>query len=201
MCILDEQMIFSEKKYFQFYSVCCIIISAKKSENFTRKEALHSFDAANKMRYSFSELQNPEFYSENRIPAHSDHRFFASTEEMLAGKTDLVFSLNGYWKFHHALNHSQVIDGFEKDECNCHCWADIPVPAHIQMEGYGHPQYANIQYPWDGYEAIEPGQLPQDFNPVASYVKYFYLPGSFDGKRVFISFQGAESCIALYLNG
>lgn len=153
------------------------------------------------MRYSFSELQNPEFYSENRIPAHSDHRFYASTEEMLAGKTDLVFSLNGYWKFHHALNHSQVIDGFEKDECNCHCWADIPVPAHIQMEGYGHPQYANIQYPWDGYEAIEPGRLPQDFNPVVSYVKYFYLPRNFDGKRVFISFQGAESCIALYLNG
>ncbi|MBE5778696.1 MAG: DUF4981 domain-containing protein [Clostridiales bacterium] len=153
------------------------------------------------MRYSTTELANPGFFSENRIPAHSDHSFYAGLDELASGKSSFVFSLNGYWKFHHALNAAQVVEGFEKPEYNCHCWADIPVPAHIQMEGYGHPQYVNVQYPWDGYQDIEPGQLPVDFNPVASYVKYFYLPKNMEGKRVFISFQGAESCIALYLNG
>lgn len=39
------------------------------------------------------------------------------------------------------------------------------------------------------------------FNPVASYVKYFHVPESMKGKRVFVSFQGAESGLALWLNG
>ena len=75
------------------------------------------------------------------------------------------------------------------------------MPAHIQMEGYDIPQYANTQYPWDGREEIHPGQIPERFNPVASYVKYFTIPEGWQGRRVFISFQGAESGLALWLNG
>ncbi len=79
---------------------------------------------------------------------------------------------------------------------------DIRVPAHIQMEGYDSPQYANTQYPWDGREDVWTDEMPTKFNPVASYVKYFTLPESFfGGERVFISFQGAESGMALWLNG
>ena len=77
----------------------------------------------------------------------------------------------------------------------------IRVPAHIQMEGYDVPQYANVQYPWEGREEVEPGQIPERFNPVASYVKYFEVPEEMEGKKVFISFQGAESGIAVWLNG
>ena len=73
--------------------------------------------------------------------------------------------------------------------------------AHIQMEGYDVPQYANVQYPWEGREEIQPGEIPTQFNPVASYVKYFEVPETMKGKRVFVSFQGAESGIALWLNG
>ncbi len=69
------------------------------------------------------------------------------------------------------------------------------------MEGYGAPQYANVQYPWDGYQAVEIGEIPQEYNPVASYIKTFFVPTQMVGKRVFISFQGAESCIAVWLNG
>mgnify|MGYP000820021081 CR=1 FL=1 len=75
------------------------------------------------------------------------------------------------------------------------------MPAHIQMEGYDAPQYANVQYPWEGHEDIHPGEIPEHFNPVASYVKYFTVPEQMKGKRLFISFQGAESGIALWLNG
>ena len=69
------------------------------------------------------------------------------------------------------------------------------------MEGYDVPQYANVQYPWEGHEDIHPGEIPEHFNPVASYVKYFEVPEEMQGKRLFISFQGAESGIALWLNG
>ncbi|MBQ7486457.1 MAG: DUF4981 domain-containing protein, partial [Clostridia bacterium] len=63
------------------------------------------------------------------------------------------------------------------------------------------PQYCNVQYPWDGAEDVEIGDLPENFNPVACYVKYFYVPESMVGKRIYVSFQGAESCIAVWLNG
>ena len=74
-------------------------------------------------------------------------------------------------------------------------------PAHIQMEGYDAPQYANVQYPWEGREEIQPGEIPERFNPTASYVKYFEVPDQMKGKRLFVSFQGAESGIAVWLNG
>ena len=35
---------------------------------------------------------------------------------------------------------------------------DIRVPAHIQMEGYDAPQYANVQYPWE-LDRHRPGEL------------------------------------------
>lgn len=153
------------------------------------------------MAFDYSKLKSPAYFAENRIPAHSDHIAFASRTEWELGENSLRQSLNGLWKFHHARNFDQLPMGFEQPEYNCCCWESIPVPAHIQMEGYGAPQYANVQYPWDGLEGIEVGEIPEDFNPVASYCKYFFLPETMLGKRVFISFQGAESCVIVWLNG
>lgn len=153
------------------------------------------------MSFDYANLKNPGYFAENRVPAHSDHAFYADMDELAAGRSSLRHSLNGLWKFHHALNPAQVIPGFEAAEYDCRAWADIHVPAHIQMEGYGVPQYCNVQYPWDGYEDVQIGQIPERFNPVACYVKYFFVPQAFEGKRVFVSFQGAESCVALWLNG
>ena len=84
---------------------------------------------------------------------------------------------------------------------DCRGWDKLPVPSHPQLHGYGRPQYANVQYPWDGCEDVKPGQAPEEFNPVASYVKYFTLPERMAGMRVFISFQGAESGLAVWCNG
>jgi beta-galactosidase len=109
--------------------------------------------------------------------------------------------LNGLWKFHYAKNYAGTIPGFESETYNCKAWDDIRVPAHIQMEGYDAPQYANVQYPWEGHEYVEPGSIPEEFNPTASYVKYFEVPEEFKGKRIFVSFQGAESGLAVWLNG
>ena len=153
------------------------------------------------MNFDVSRLKDPLFFAENRVAAHSDHVAYASMEELSHGETSLRCSLNGLWKFHHALNADQVIPGFEAADYDSRGWADIHVPAHIQMEGYGAPQYANVQYPWDGYQAVEIGEIPQEYNPVASYIKTFFVPAQMVGKRVFISFQGAESCIAVWLNG
>ena len=146
-------------------------------------------------------LRDPGYFRENRLDAHSDHDFYLSAAEYEAGQNSLRMSLNGQWKFFHARNPRQVIPGFEQPEFDCGGWADITVPAHIQTEGYGVPQYCNTQYPWDGHESLLPGQLPERFNPVACYVRTFRLPEPMKGKRLFITFRGAESCVAVWLNG
>ena len=153
--------------------------------------------------FDFEMLKDPGYFRENRLDPHSDHAYYLSEAERDGGKMSLRESLNGLWKFFYAQNPGQVIPGFENADFNCRGWRDIPVPAHIQLEGYGAPQYANVEYPWDGIEDgdLRPGELPERFNPVGCYVKYFFLPKRMKNRRVFISFQGVESCVALWLNG
>ena len=57
------------------------------------------------------------------------------------------------------------------------------MPAHIQLQGYDRPQYTNQQYPWDGHEAVEPGQVPTRYNPVGSYVTTFVLDEPVDDEQ------------------
>lgn len=151
--------------------------------------------------FSYEMTKDPGCFALNREAPHADHLFCASVEEAFEEKSSFRFSLNGLWKFHYAKNYGNVIPGFERPGYDCRDWDDIRVPAHIQMEGYDAPRYVNTQYPWDGREEIVPGEVPEHFNPVASYVKYFEVPDYFDSGRVYISFQGAESGMALWLNG
>ena len=151
--------------------------------------------------FDYSLVKDPQYFKDGRMDAHSDHTYYRDGEEAQEKETSFRYDLNGIWKFHYARNYGNTIPGFEKEEYCCKDWDDIRVPAHIQMEGYDAPQYANVQYPWEGHEDIHPGEIPEHFNPVASYVKYFEVPEEMQGKRLFISFQGAESGIALWLNG
>ena len=152
-------------------------------------------------QFDYSKVKNPEFFRENRLKAHSDHVSYANESEERVGKTSFRFSLNGLWKFAYAPNYEAAFRGFEAVDYDCKSWADIRVPAHIQLEGYDAPQYANVQYPWDGRDEVVPGQIPEHFNPVASYVKYFEVPEEWKGSPVYISFQGVESALALWCNG
>ena len=151
--------------------------------------------------FDYSLVKDPRYFKDGRMDAHSDHTYYRDGEEAKEKETSFRYDLNGIWKFHYARNYGSAILGFEKEEYCCRDWDDIRVPAHIQMEGYDAPQYANVQYPWEGHEDIHPGEIPEHLNPVASYVKYFEVPEEMQGKRLFISFQGAESGIALWLNG
>ena len=151
--------------------------------------------------FDYSLVKDPRYFKDGTMDAHSDHTYYRDGEEAKEKETSFRYDLNGIWKFHYARNYGSAIPGFEKEEYCCRDWDDIRVPAHIQMEGYDAPQYANVQYPWEGHEDIHPGEIPEHFNPVASYVKYFEVPEEMQGKRLFISFQGAESGIALWLNG
>lgn len=146
-------------------------------------------------------IKNPEIFEQNRLAAHSDHVCYKNELEKIKGKSSLRYDMNGLWKFAYAKNQSMAPCGFEAADYDCKNWDEIRVPAHIQMEGYDVPIYTNTTYPWEADESIKPGEVPEIFNPVASYVKYFTIPENMKNKRVCISFQGVESGFALWLNG
>lgn len=153
------------------------------------------------MQFCYDKVKDPLFFKENVLPAHSMQTIYKNSRELFDKKSSLKKTLDGIWKFSYAVNIDSAIAGFEKEEYDCKSWADIRVPAHIQMEGYDAPQYVNLQYPWDGREELKPGEIPSRFNPVASYVKYFEVPSQMQGKEIRICFRGVESGMVLWLNG
>ncbi|MCI7540422.1 MAG: DUF4981 domain-containing protein [Veillonellaceae bacterium] len=151
--------------------------------------------------FDWGKLSDPTFFEENRLPAHSGHRFYGSLSELAKGESSYELSLDGLWQFRFAKNLAARPVGFEAADYDCRDWETIRVPAHLQMEGYGVPQYTNMTYPWDGHEDVKPGKMPQKDNPVGSYVRYFTVPEEWRGRRVIVSFGGAESALIVYVNG
>ncbi|MNO30458.1 Beta-galactosidase [compost metagenome] len=158
-------------------------------------------------------LSDVSVFAVNRLPAHSDHKYYRTMEEAresikcaLEGKPfkckmDMRHSLNGSWRFAYSAHPDSRPVDFYKPSHNCSGWDFIEVPGHIQLQGYDKPQYVNTMYPWDGHEHLRPPMLPQKRNPVGSYIKQFELPPTFKHKPVYLSFQGVESAFYVWLNG
>lgn len=123
-------------------------------------------------------LHNPRIFKINRLSAHSNHKYLGLNIEWRK-------SLNGIWDFSY---------------CDSPNWSKIKVPGHMELQGYGDPQYVNTMYPWDGRENLEPGEVPKEFNPFGVYKKVITIPKDWKDRPVYISFQGVESCLELYCN-
>jgi beta-galactosidase len=147
-------------------------------------------------------LSDPSIYAVGRMLAHSDHRYYETKlEAEERGEMPWRYSLNGSWKFSYAHNAMERQAHFYKADMSCRGWDDIGVPGHIQLQGFGQPQYVNTMYPWDGHEHLRPPMISEDHNPVGSYVKYFVVPAGWEKRPLYISFQGVETAFYIWLNG
>lgn len=147
-------------------------------------------------------LADPRIFEVNRLEAHSDHKWFTNLEQAEQNcEMALKQSLNGRWKFHYTEDPAQRPCDFYRADFDCSEWDSIKVPGHMQMQGYGAPQYVNVMYPWDGSHEIQPPQIPEKWNPVGSYVKEFTLSPELEGKKVYLSFQGVETAFYVWVNG
>ena len=144
-------------------------------------------------KFGFEMIRDPEVFAVNRLRAHSDHAYYRDEQ----GTVPFRSPLNGTWKFHYAQNLKEAPRGFARRDFDCSGWDEIEVPGHLQLQGYGQPQYSNVAYPWDGHENIKPGEIPEYDNPVGTYVKDVELTG----EPVYLSFQGVESAFSLWING
>ena len=147
------------------------------------------------MKFDNQWIANPQYYAINRLKAHSDHKTYRDK----ACNENFQKSLNGKWKFYYAETIQDAPRGFSRPDYDLSSYDEITVPSHIQMSGYGRPQYTNTAYPWDGTEDIIPGQIPA-FNPVGTYVLDLD-ESEFTKGSAYISFQGVESAFSLWMNG
>lgn len=146
------------------------------------------------MRPDLHWLEDPTVWQVNRLDAHSDHIWYHQ------GK-DLRQSLDGPWRFAWSPCPADRPEGFWNDDYHLDGFGMIQVPGHIELQGYGQVHYTNAIYPWDGVSELRPPHIDWNDNPVGSYVRFFDLDEPLRGKRVCISFQGAEQAIYVWLNG
>ena len=146
------------------------------------------------MRPDLHWLEDPTVWQVNRLDAHSDHIWYHQ------GK-DLRQSLDGPWRFAWSPRPADRPEDFWREDYDLADFGMIQVPGHIELQGYSQVHYTNTIYPWDGVSELRPPQIDWNDNPVGSYVRYFDLDEPLRGKRVCISFQGAEQAIYVWLNG
>ncbi len=145
-------------------------------------------------------LENPEVFAVNRLDAHSDHICYADMDELKARRSSLRQSLDGSWRFKWCESIENCPE-FWHEGYDISSFGSIAVPGHIETQGHGQIHYVNKLYPWDGISELRPPYVDHEKAPVGCYVRHFDLDEGLAGKRVCISFQGAEQAIYVWLNG
>ena len=146
------------------------------------------------------DYENPRVFERGQEAAHATLMPYPDTETALKGErktSPCHMSLNGNWQFHWAENPGIAPGDFYKSGFDRSGWNSIRVPSNWQMEGFGYPLFRNIGLP----HPHQPPEVPKDFNPVGSYYKTFELPGDWDGRQVFLHFEGVHSASYVWING
>ncbi|MDR2671224.1 MAG: hypothetical protein LBC26_05845, partial [Oscillospiraceae bacterium] len=131
-----------------------------------------------------------------------------------------ILPLNGTWKFHFAVNPGQrpwPTAGIGQAPRDFHtlgfdagAWDDITVPNSWQVNfnddgtaKYDQVQYVNSKNAWQYYHSgntTSAPAAPVNYNGVGTYQRHFTVPADWDGKEVFLNFDGVSACY-VWING
>lgn len=168
---------------------------------------------------TMNEWDDVSINSLNREPAHTLAIPFADEASVSANQIEqspYYQSLNGVWKFRWVKDPSLRPKGFEQTSYNDAAWDNIDVPATWQVYGIRHgkswdkPLYTNVNYPFSynnstySVMADRPGWFTYNSNmknPVGSYRRTFTVPQSWDGRDVYVRFNGAGHGYYVWVNG
>lgn len=188
-------------KLLTFFIGAVGLLSTANAQNVTQLVPGKDFPA---------EIENPECLGINKEPAHATLMPYASLGEALKAKrheSSYCHVLNGMWKFNWVAWPNQRPVDFYKTDYDVSGWKEIPVPSNWQVLGYGTPYYRNMGYtfkidfphvmsePSKNYTAYE------ERNPVGSYRRDFDVPADWNGRRVFITFDGVDAAFFIWVNG
>ena len=136
---------------------------------------------------------------ENRLAARSYFVPYAEKTAALSferGNSQFFKLLNGVWKFCYSPSPAEAPESFYEDSYDVASWDDVPVPSSWQMQGYGHPQYTNVDYPFP----VDPPHVPTE-NPTGCFRRTFYVPDEWLNRYVTLRFEGVDSAFHVWING
>ena len=104
--------------------------------------------------------------------------------------------LNGVWSFRYLASVRDLSEPFYRPDHSADGYDAIPVPSVWQNHGYDQHQYTNIRYPFPA----DPPYVPYD-NPCGCYLHRFDYHRDDCAPRVYLNFEGVDSCFYVWLNG
>lgn len=173
---------------------------------------------------SGNEWQSPTDLSLNKGAPHAYFFSYGNVDEArkpLPENSSFYQSLNGTWKFNWVKTPEERPQDFYKLTFDVSKWDDVPVPMSwnilgIQKDGslkYGVPIYVNQKVifqhsvkvdDWKGGVMRTP---PTDWttyiyrNEVGSYRRSFQVPANWNGREIYLNFDGVDSFFYLWING
>ncbi|MCL2014564.1 MAG: DUF4981 domain-containing protein [Oscillospiraceae bacterium] len=148
------------------------------------------------------EWQNQKILHQNREKPRAYFIPYGSEEQALSANVQTRINspyfklLNGNWKFAYFEDVHEVPCGFSGKDYDVSGWDNLQVPASWQMFGYDIPHYSNVNYTIP----VDPPYVPNE-NPAGLYVREFNIPQRWDGKKIYLNFEGVNSCFYLWING
>jgi beta-galactosidase/beta-glucuronidase len=146
-----------------------------------------------------NDWENPLLCGINKVSARTILPPFSNQADALDGERTLspYFKLlNGVWRFKLYPRPTAVPEDFPQSDFDSCDWEPIMVPGNWQIEGFGKPQYTNIDYPFP----VDPPRVPSE-NPNGCYLHDFNLDDSWRGRRLLLNFAGVDSFFYLWVNG
>ena len=165
--------------------------------------ALSAFDSVAKapVEPPRNDWENHHVVAINKLAPRAS--FFAFSSEQDAKnpvqQSANYLTLNGTWKFkwHQNPTEAKSDESFYQVGYNDSNWADIPVPANWEIEGFGTPIYTNVPLPFENKRPF----TPKHDNPVGQYRRSFELPANWQGQEVFVHFGAVKSAFYIWVNG
>ncbi len=156
------------------------------------------------------EWESEQMLGLNKEKPHATFSSYADVEsakKILPEFSQYRVSLDGAWKLNWVKRPEERPVDFFKPDFDVSGWKEITVPSSWQMQGYDVPVYSNQAYLFRRDWPRVMGEPPRRFttfvnrNPVGSYRRDFEIPASWDGREVFINFDGVDSFFYLWING
>lgn len=145
--------------------------------------------------------ENPDVFHVNALDNHCYFIPFGTGKEQNPfgprESSNCFELLNGKWGFRYYNSLIDLEDDFADGKIARSALSDkkkMPVPSNWQLYGYDKPQYTNVDYPIP----YNPPLVP-DENPVGVYYRTYQYTA--DGLEKILCFEGADSCIYVYVNG
>jgi beta-galactosidase len=147
-----------------------------------------------------AEWEQPEVFAVNREPMKATFFNFESVELARAGKladSRRYRSLDGTWAFAWTKGVAKRPLEFWKPAFDISRWKTIQVPGMMQAQGFGVPEFYNIEYPFPMNEPF----IPHDTNEVGSYRRDFDIPADWAGQKIYLHVGAAGAAYYIWVNG